>query len=148
MSNKGNQKRREISKNPTLLEERFMELYLKGELEFIGKGGKFRAKTSKNKKRWLLMPSDLRELDLLEDFDVDGIFKFHEHTHQFGKKKGQKFFFFGLKEDEWRNLGIEGKLVKRYVNDIKQELDARDNSDIEFDNQFANAMLAWEADKV
>ena len=53
-----------------------------------------------------------------------------------------------MKEDEWRDLGIEGKLVKRYVNDIKQELDARDNSDIEFENQFADAMLAWEADKV
>lgn len=119
--------------------DEFMGAYLRGELE-LKPDGKVKANAvSGGKARWLYVPANLN--DIPEDMDISDSYKWFDHTD----RKGKKYHVFGLKTSEWRRKGYTGKLVRRYVAEIENELSQKQQEGSTFDAEFEQAMLGWEA---
>lgn len=129
----------EIRKSKSYSMDEFMGAYLRGELELKPDGKVTRTKSTKTKTKWLLVPKKLT--DVPEGVNLEEHFKWHKHQ----TKKGKTFHVFGLMEHEWRKLGYEGNLVKRYVPDIEAELQELSLDESTFNTEFEQSMLEWEA---
>lgn len=139
MANRKGLKESEIKASKSYSMDEFMGAYLRGELE-LKPDGKVKANVvSGGKAKWLLVPQNLQ--DIPEDMDISDCYKWFDHTD----KKGNKYHVFGLKAIEWKKKGYQGKLVKRYVADIENELSQLQQEGDSFDAEFEQTMLEWTA---
>lgn len=119
--------------------DEFMGAYLRGELE-LKPDGKVKAnhKTGGGRAKWCLVPANLAEIP--EDLDIDSMYKWTTHK----RKDGTTYPVFGLRAQDWKAKGYLGKLVRRYVAEIENELTRVYEVETNFDTQFEQAMLEWE----
>lgn len=139
MANRKGLKESEIKASKSYSMDEFMGAYLRGELELKPDGKVKAAATANGRPRWLLVPANLR--DIPEDMDISDCYKWFQHQD----RKGNKYHIFGLKRNEWKKKGYEGKLVKRYVSEIENELSQTQQEDETFNAEFEQEMLEWAA---
>ena len=129
-----------VKASKTYSMDEFMGAYLRGDLELKPDGKVKATKSVRNvKAKWLLVPANLN--DIPKDMDISDLYKWFDHTD----KKGKKYHIFGLKRHEWKNKGYSGNLVKRYISDIENELSQLQKESEDFDSEFEQTMLEWNA---
>ena len=139
MANRKGLKESDIKASKSYSMDEFMGAYLRGELELKPDGKVKAVQTASSKPRWLLVPANLK--DIPSDMDISDCYKWFQHQD----KSGKKYHIFGLKGSEWKKRGYTGKLVKRFVSEIENELSKTQQEDETFDAEFEQTMLEWTA---